>query len=304
MAVHAPSTAEAPDRREAPRPAAQLVPLSPGAADGLPTLFLVHAIGGTVHPYAALAKALKDTYSVVGIEAFGLYGEGAPVDSLAEIVERYAAAVRAASPDGPYLLGGWSMGGIVAFEMARRLERDGAEVRFVAVLDSPFLLSPAELGLDGAAAAHDGASPLVARFAEDIADSLGWSIPAAAASDPLGWVAGAVTGDGDSPGDREQTQAMRAELEGRFRVFRAHADALAHYTPRGSVAADLLLLTPDRSSNIGSARRWATRTAGRHHHIHVPGDHYAFLRAPLVEEIASFIRTATAPRGALAPQAG
>ncbi|MFD0563898.1 alpha/beta fold hydrolase [Kitasatospora saccharophila] len=137
MAVHAPSTAEAPDRREAPRPAAQLVPLSPGAADGLPTLFLVHAIGGTVHPYAALAKALKDTYSVVGIEAFGLYGEGAPVDSLAEIVERYAAAVRAASPDGPYLLGGWSMGGIVAFEMARRLERDGAEVRFVAVLDSP-----------------------------------------------------------------------------------------------------------------------------------------------------------------------
>ncbi|MFE6182992.1 alpha/beta fold hydrolase [Streptomyces sp. NPDC056465] len=302
MAAHTTCTAKESTSRGASRPAAHLVPLTLAADDaattGQPTLFLVHAIGGSVHTYATLAKSVKDVCSVVGIEAFGLYGEHEPVDALDEIVERYVAAVRAASPHGPYRLGGWSMGGIVAFEMARRLEQDGAEVAFVAILDSPFTLSWADLGFGSFGEVSDGqgdTAPLMARFAEDVADSLGWSVPATgpAVTDPLGWLAETIAGDGREREARGHIEAMRAELQRRFLVFRAHAEALAHYAPSGPITADLLLLTPDRSSNVGSAQRWAGQTRGQAHHAHVHGDHYTFLRAPVVGEVAALIRTAS-----------
>lgn len=268
-----------------------------------PTLFLVHAIGGTVHAYATLAKSLEDICSVVGIEAFGLHDEHEPVDYLPEIVNRYVDAVRAASPHGPYRLGGWSMGGVVAFEMARRLEQEGEEVAFVALLDSPYALTRADLGFASAGEEADGqwadtpkeeTSALLARFAEDIADSLGWRLPPTglAATDPLGWLA--TTLAGDTGGETEShTEAMRTELDHRFRVFRAHAEALAHYTPSGQISADLALLTADRSPNISCARHWAGRTSGRVHHARVHGDHYTFLRPPVVGEVATLIRAAS-----------
>ena len=52
------------------------------------------------------------------------------------IAANYVEAIRAVRPDGPYLLGGWSTGGVVAFEMARQLQARGADVAFVALLDS------------------------------------------------------------------------------------------------------------------------------------------------------------------------
>ena len=63
----------------------------------------------------------------------------------------YAAAVEAAAPDGPYLLGGWSFGGIVAFEMARQLRERGRPVALLALLDSwsPTLLSHPDEDLSG-----------------------------------------------------------------------------------------------------------------------------------------------------------
>ncbi|MFE4832196.1 alpha/beta fold hydrolase [Streptomyces sp. NPDC056672] len=287
-------------------PAARLVPLALAAdgreAIGQPPLLLVHAIGGTVQSYAPLAQRVKDVYSVVGIEAFGLSGEHEPVDSLTEIVERYVGTVRAAWPCGPYRLGGWSMGGIVAFEMARRLEQEGAEVAFVALLDSSFTLTREDLGLPSSSEegpVPEGASTLVARFAEDIADSLGWRIPTtgAAVIDPLGWLAATITGEDGNEAARDYIDTMRAELESRFRVFHAHAEALAHYVPTGPVAADLLLLTPDQSFNVNCAQRWAEQTSGHVHHARVNGNHYTFLRPPVVGEVAVFVRTASAHHG-------
>ncbi|MCF3178973.1 hypothetical protein IPZ70_03270 [Streptomyces polychromogenes] len=281
-----------PSRTTADR-AARLVPLAraadAAAGDGEAALFLVHAIGGTVHSYATLAKCLAGTYAVFGIEAFGIR-DGDPVNSLAEIVDRYVAAAREASPCGPYRLGGWSMGGIVAFEMARRLEQEGEEVEFVALLDSPFTLSWAELGYEGA----NGGRSLLSRFTEDVSDSLGWSMPTTgpAATDPLGWLASAIAGGGGEEA-AEQVAVVREELGRRFAVFQAHAEALAHYRPSGTVDADLRLLIPDDSPNLDSAPRWSGATRGTVRHATVRGDHYTFLRAPVVTEVAAFIGAST-----------
>ncbi|MET9933142.1 MULTISPECIES: alpha/beta fold hydrolase [unclassified Streptomyces] len=267
------------------RPSARLIPL--GSADpDRDVIFLVHAIGGTVHSYAALAKCLQKTHAVVGIEAFGIRDDDPPVNTLGEIVERYVEAVRTVSPAGPYRLGGWSMGGIVAFEMARRLEEEGQEVECVTLLDSPFTLSRADLGY----ADTSGGRSLAARFAEDVSDSLGWSMPTAGSvdADPLGWLAAAIAGGGGEEA-ADRIEVVREELERRFAVFKAHAEALTGYRPSGTVAADLRVLIPYDSPNIGTASGWTAATRGRFRHGEVRGDHYTFLRAPVVTEVAAFV---------------
>ena len=118
--------------------AGPLVRLSSGPGE-LP-LFLVHAVGGTVFSYASLARELAGTFAVSGLEAPGLHRAATP-SSLAALADEYTARIRAAQPDGPYRLAGWSMGGVVAFEITRRLEEGGAEVSLLALLDAPFALA-------------------------------------------------------------------------------------------------------------------------------------------------------------------
>src|SRR5262249_7592406 len=55
---------------------------------------------------------------------------------LAEAAEGYVAQLREIQPVGPYFLGGWSFGGALAFEMARRLVADGEEVALLALFDT------------------------------------------------------------------------------------------------------------------------------------------------------------------------
>ena len=98
-------------------------------------LFLVHAAGGTVAGYHALAARLPDR-AVYGLQAAGLEGECEPESDLAAMAARYVAAVRAARPAGPIHLAGWSLGGVIAFEMARQILAAGGELGVLALLDT------------------------------------------------------------------------------------------------------------------------------------------------------------------------
>lgn len=104
-----------------------------------PPLFLVHPANGQVGPYAGLAQALGEEFTVFGLQAAGLYSDVDPVASVRALADTYVEAVRAVRPTGPYLLGGWSTGAPVAHEMAARLTGDGAEVRLLALVDDGLL---------------------------------------------------------------------------------------------------------------------------------------------------------------------
>ncbi|KYG05796.1 hypothetical protein BE21_38460, partial [Sorangium cellulosum] len=101
-----------------------------------PPLFFVHPVGGNVLCYADLAAALGDERPFYGIQAYGLETPPRPLGSVGEMAEAYCEELRRVQPEGPYLLGGWSMGGVVAFEMARVLERAGRSVAAVVLLDA------------------------------------------------------------------------------------------------------------------------------------------------------------------------
>src|SRR5215218_3483828 len=111
-----------------------LVPIHPDR-NGRP-LFFVHAAGGNAVSYAALARHLGPSVPVYAFQSRGLDGGELPHARIEEMAADYLAALRAVQPEGPYRLGGWSMGGVVAFEMARRLEAAGEAVELLAVIDS------------------------------------------------------------------------------------------------------------------------------------------------------------------------
>jgi thioesterase domain-containing protein/ketosteroid isomerase-like protein len=97
--------------------------------------FCVHPIGGGALCYEPLVKALDPERPFFGIQAPTLEDIEARPSSVEEMAARYVDAVQRAQPKGPYLLGGWSFGGVVAIEMARRLKRDGKAVAQLVLFD-------------------------------------------------------------------------------------------------------------------------------------------------------------------------
>jgi FkbM family methyltransferase len=120
---------EQPTLRKSP-----LVTLAAGDP-GLQPLFLVHPAGGSVLAYLDLARRLGG-HPVHGFQSPGLEKGETPLDTVEGQAACYLEALRAVQPAGPYALAGWSFGGVVAYEMARRLTEAGEEVSLLAVLDT------------------------------------------------------------------------------------------------------------------------------------------------------------------------
>jgi len=116
-----------------PRTASPLVRIQPDGSR--PPLFLIHPGGGGVLCYAELARALGPDQPLYGLQAPGLDGELPPLDRIAAMADLYLEAIRAVHPAGPWHLGGWSFGGLVAYEMACRLAGQGEPAGLVAILD-------------------------------------------------------------------------------------------------------------------------------------------------------------------------
>ncbi len=112
-------------------PASIVVPLQTGGQN-IP-FFCVHPSGGTVFRYQALARALGEEQPFYGLQA----PEWSEDDShLEAIAARYVREIREVQPVGPYQIGGWSLGGVIAFEIAQQLRQQGENVLLLALIDS------------------------------------------------------------------------------------------------------------------------------------------------------------------------
>ncbi len=101
-----------------------------------PPLFCVHAVGGEVLCYMHLARHLGAEQPVYGLQPFEIHACQKTTPSIEEMATHYIEALRAVQPEGPYQLCGWSMGGVIAFEMAQQLEVQGQRVMFLGLIDS------------------------------------------------------------------------------------------------------------------------------------------------------------------------
>ena len=101
-----------------------------------PPFFCVHALGGNVLEYYDLALRLGEDQPFYGLQSQGLDGSRPPHTRVEDMAAHYINEMRELQPEGPYFIGGRSLGGMVAFEIARQLKAQGHEVGLLALLDT------------------------------------------------------------------------------------------------------------------------------------------------------------------------
>ena len=116
-----------------------------GGGQGRP-FFCVHGGGGGILFVANLARHLAPNRPIYGLQARGFEGRPGPYRPVEELAAQYLEEIRSVQPEGPYLLGGLSFGGKVAYEMAQQLETGGEKATLVALFDTK--ASPTERGRD------------------------------------------------------------------------------------------------------------------------------------------------------------
>jgi amino acid adenylation domain-containing protein len=117
-----------------------IVPIQPKGNKS--PFFAVHPAWGHVLCYANLSRYLGDEQPFYGLRAIGFDEGEEPLTRVEDMASLYIEAMRTVQPEGPYQVGGWSFGGVVAFEIAQQLHKMGQEVSRLALLDSymPILL--------------------------------------------------------------------------------------------------------------------------------------------------------------------
>ncbi|XXY13216.1 amino acid adenylation domain-containing protein [Sorangium sp. So ce216] len=237
-------------------------------------LFLVHAIGGGVSEYVALAREMPDGQAVLAFQARGLDGSETPNETVEAMASQYIASMRGAQQTGPLTIAGWSMGGVVAFEMACQLEASGHGPNVVVLLDPPL---PEEY------AAATGERWALGEYLADLALASGRSLPLSrdeltrlvAREERDALAVAAARREGIIP------QAVTDELlRARIAVFEANQRALRAYRPRRRLVGDVVLLRAQSSASSSGASDnvWTDWIRGAVTIETVPGDHYSMLR--------------------------
>ncbi|MFJ9855707.1 amino acid adenylation domain-containing protein [Streptomyces sp. NPDC101150] len=278
-----------------------LVPIRPGGTR--PPLFLVHPMGGNVLCYVRFARHLPDDQPLYALQAAGADPGTAPLRTVEEIADSYLAALRKVQPHGPYTLGGWSFGGFVAFEMARRLRASGEDVAHLVLLDTTALGQ-------GRRPRHDDDALLGWFFWELLwlergGDSPMEAIPAELATldEKFDFIARLATDAGVLPAG--STGAVIRRL---FRVYQANWQAALDYRPEagsepGTGGQGLTLIRareplPDvlaamhgaaGTRHADTTNGWSEMTDGPLQVIGVPGDHLTIMEEPYVEHLAKTV---------------
>lgn len=251
-----------------------LKPVALNSNVGAPAVFLLTG----VHIYRRLAQELSDRFAVFGVYSgreLMSFDASAQTPSVNELAEDYLEIVRGQQPRGPYRLGGFSFGGIVAYEVAQRLREAGEEVRFVGLLDAQLPETRRELF-----------ERWVSLPRQDMVD-VAWTKVRARALEHLGRARRPefLRYDRDAQlGPKEAVRELSyrsaaAEYADRIRTFDGNVVAI--------VAEGRLRLSKLLDPKCG----WSKHVPHLDAHT-VSADHYALLEAPAVREVARILRSA------------
>lgn len=262
-----------------------VVPIQPSGSR--PPLFCVHDVNGHVLNFRALASYLVAEQPVYGIQSAGLDGTEVPLTRIEEMAARYVTELRVVQPFGPYYLCGYSMGGLIAYEMAQQLMEMGQRVAFLGLYDTMSRQGPRRASLRQWLGHH--ASAMMALKPSDIAPYLGQrarnlaEISRIAVRSRLFGAVHAVgkVGDAGSP-------ALIAD---------ANSYATRNYKIQPYTGdAVLFKATPYAWTHRNAHEGWHDLIGGHFETLPIPGTHAEILEEPHVQQLADTLSACLAER--------
>lgn len=256
---------------------ALVVPLAVGGNDE--PIFCIHPAGGTVFCYRDLAAYFAGQRNVFGVQARGLDGREAPHRTLQEMASDYADAITTVSSSGSIHLVGWSLGGNIAYEVARQLRAAGRTVEMLALIDSGMLAGEQ-------AVTEDDFLPLIAAlFPGQRHESLE-ELRQMAPGEQLAYFINQAAKAGIVPDDESLVGPHV------FDVFQANIKAVHDYQP-SEYSGRILLIRP--GDQIRTSALFDDQCLGWSKLVSsielatVSGDHAHMLQQPAVSEIAAHL---------------
>ncbi|MBJ8344922.1 non-ribosomal peptide synthetase [Antrihabitans sp. YC2-6] len=284
-----------------------LLPLRGGSNE---PLFCVHPVVGLSWCYAGMTAQLNHDRPVYGLQSPVITEPDIGSPSIEQLTDRYVREIRATQPEGPYRLLGWSLGGVIAHAIAVRLQREGAQVSFLAMLDSGFGAGLDAAGLDAAgldaagldagkldAAASDTAVAAQDRLprARDLLDGLGLDLGTAVD------LIDALTLDAVAPTAGRLAELLaalpgsysgltRERIERMIVAASGSADAIRSHSP-GVYEGDVVFFTAieDDPSGTRLADLWRPFVSGAVRNHAVPADHWRMMSAAATSTIAPIV---------------
>ncbi len=277
----------------APAAAPCLVEITPAGASSHPPFFCVHPAGGDVLCFIPLARHLGAEVPFYAFQARGLADDLEPWATLEEMAACYVAEIRRVQPAGPYRLGGWSFGGLAAFEMARQLAAQGEAIGLLAVLDTTPGLPP----------------EAAAKPSPPADDDVPWLLMIADYLRGLRGVDLGLTAETLAPLPPEErlrafVDRLRAagvvhagedgllQLRRLLRVFKTNAGAYRAYRPHPYPGPVSLFRAAEAGldASLGRDLGWGRLTPGLAAVFELPGDHHTFMAEPNVAVLAARLR--------------
>jgi thioesterase domain-containing protein/acyl carrier protein len=267
---------------EQPQSSPVLVSIQPQGSRA--PFFCVHAVGGQVISYAELSQEMGLEQPFYGLQSPPANFSPESDISIEQMATLYNREIRSVQPVGPYLLSGWSMGGLVAWEMAQQLMKEGETISLLALIDT----APPPKYLE----ADDRADEIsmLARFALDMSRLVG--------KDPRPLVEQFFQADAQDQWKMVQEtltsygvlapKTAHAEMTALLDVFTRNFRAMNNYsipTSDQSVVYFRASETPERFSKV-----WTKWSGGGIQFHSVPGDHFTMLRRPGVRIIAEILQ--------------
>ena len=247
-------------------------------------LFCIHPVGGNVLCYADLANHLDQNYSIYGLQSQGLDGLKIPLSSIEEMASEYIKEIEKVQPQEPYHLIGWSMGGLIAFEIARQLETKNKSVALLTLIDS---YAPNAISLPSAI----DEVTIINQLAQDWSGIYGRKLDISIETlrklelgDRIKYLFEQAKKQDLFPAEMEMEQMVSI-----WKVFKANMMAIYHYQPKIYSGSMILLNASQRSSEIINEPTygWNSFVQGKVQASTITGDHYTIVKAPQVKHLAA-----------------
>jgi amino acid adenylation domain-containing protein len=274
-----------------------IVPLK--ATGSRPPLFCLPQVSGSPYTYLAITRRIGAEQPVLAFEAPGLEDDTVPLDTVEGLAAHYLTALLDHRPQGPYQLVGYSMGALVAFDMALRLTKDGHSVALALIdpsIPGPAAAIPPSQILQSFT---DNLAAMAGAPAPSLAETAGTAQTASASSEATTYGEATTDGDGLDPDalarllvDLRQRGLVPAGLSAAFlrrrlAVYSANARALAAYQPPSPFDGRITLIRAAQSPDSGTF--WAHWAVGLDDVV-VPGDHFTIWHEPNVATLAGALR--------------